>query len=140
MIPKKIKLIFTLTLLAGLLPAIPYIFATDFSSTDFSVTNPVIDAGTATTSSLSFGLGQSLSQIAIGQSTSTSFKLYSGFQYFFSAGANTLSTTAGNNQISLSWSVPTTHLGVNVSSYEVGFGTVSGSYTFTDVGNVTSYI
>ncbi|MBI4050165.1 MAG: fibronectin type III domain-containing protein [Candidatus Doudnabacteria bacterium] len=113
--------------------------ATDFSSTNFTVTNPIISAGSATSTSSNFGLGQSLSQTAIGKSTSESFQLWSGFQYYFTATKPTLTATAGSGQVALSWTAPTTYLGVAVGSYDLGTGTVSGSYTFQSVGNVTSY-
>ncbi|MEJ0021753.1 MAG: dockerin type I domain-containing protein [Candidatus Doudnabacteria bacterium] len=113
--------------------------ATDYSSANFTVTNPVIDTGSASSSSANFGLGQSSSQTAIGRSSSGSFQVWSGFQYFFKVNANTLTATAGDGLIDLSWTVPATFLGIAVSSYEVGVGTVSGSYVFTDVGNVTSF-
>lgn len=113
--------------------------AIDYTSTSFTVSNPVIDAGQSSSGSSNFGLGQSVSQTAIGKSTSSSFQLWSGFQYFFKVNANTLNATAGNGQVDLSWTVPATFLGIAVSSYEVGVGTVSGSYVFTDRGNVTNY-
>ncbi len=113
--------------------------ATEYSSTGFSVSNPVIVAGTESSTSTNFGLGQSLGQTAIGKSTSSSFQLWSGFQYYFKVNANTLTATAGIGQVGLSWTVPQSFLGISVSSYEVGIGTVSGSYVFSDVGNVTSY-
>ena len=113
--------------------------ATDYSSANFTVENPVVDSGAPTSSSASFGLGQSLSQIAIGQSASANFQLWSGFQYYFEVKANTLTATAGDAQADLSWTTPTAFLGITVGSYEVGVGTISGSYTFTNVGNVTSF-
>ncbi len=115
------------------------VFATDYSSTNFKVNNPVIDSGQSSASSSNFGLGQSLTQTAPGISTSSNFQLWSGFQYYFKVNANVLTPTAGDGQVALSWTVPSTFLGISVSSYEVGVGTVSGSYTFTDRGNVTSY-
>jgi hypothetical protein len=110
-----------------------------YSSGSFSVLNPVIDSGFQTSSSASFGLGQSLSQIAIGKSTSASFQLWSGFQYYYEVDANVLTAMADDGEVDLSWTVPTTYLGVNVAGYEVGTGTVSGSYTFENVGNVTNF-
>src|SRR5690606_20778745 len=101
--------------------------------------NPAITQGSSSSSSANFGLGQSLGQTAVGKSTSTSFQLWSGFQYYFKVNANTLSATAGSGQIALSWTVPATYLGSAITSYEVGVGTVSGSYNFTDRGNVTNY-
>lgn len=115
-------------------------WATDYNSANFSVTNPVIDTGSSSSSSANFGLGQSTSQTAIGKSTSPNFQLWSGFQYYFKANANVLTATPGDTQVSLSWTVPQTFLGISVTSYEVGVGTVSGSYVFTDRGNVTSWV
>ncbi|HYE22239.1 MAG TPA: fibronectin type III domain-containing protein [Verrucomicrobiae bacterium] len=113
--------------------------ADDYSSGSFTVKDPVIDQGSDSTVSASFGLGQSIGQLAIGQSTSASFQVWSGFQYFFQVNANTLTATPGDTTVGLSWTVPQTFLGIAISSYEVGVGTVSGSYVFTDVGNVTSH-
>jgi hypothetical protein len=113
--------------------------AADYSSGSFTVKDPVIDSGFQSSSSLNFGLGQSLSQIAIGRSTSASFQLWSGFQYFYKVTANVLTATPDNAEVDLSWTVPPTYLGVNVAGYEVGTGTTSGSYTFQNVGNVTSF-
>ena len=113
--------------------------ATDYSSTNFKVKDPVIDSGQVSSSSTSFGVGQSVSQTAPGKSSSTTFQLWSGYQYFFKAKANVLTATAGDTQVALSWTVPQTFLGISVSSYEVGTGTVSGSYTFENVGAVTSF-
>lgn len=113
--------------------------AQDYSSGSFTVKNPVIDSGLQNSSSLNFGLGQSLSQIAIGRSTSASFQLWSGFQYFYKVDAHTLTATAGDSEVDLAWTVPQTYLGVNVAGYDVGVGTTSGSYIFQNVGNVTSF-
>lgn len=114
--------------------------ATDYSGTDFVVKDPVLDSGQKSSTSSSFNLGQSVSQTAIGKSTSTSFQLWSGFQYFFTANSNTLAATAGNGQVSLSWSVPQTFLGVQVGGYEVGVGTSPGVLVYENVGNVTSFV
>lgn len=113
--------------------------ATDFSSPSFTVKDPVIDTGLSRGTSTNFGLGQSLTQTAIGRSSSTNFRVWSGFQYYYQVNANTLTATAGNGQVSLSWTVPQTFLGAVVGNYDVGTGTVSGSYTFESAGNVTSF-
>ncbi len=113
--------------------------ATDYSSGSFTVKDPVIDEGTTATTSASFGLGQSIGQLAIGKSTSASFELWSGFQYYFKVNANTLTATPGNGEVDLLWTVPQTFLGITVASYEVGTGTSSGSYVFENVGLVTSF-
>jgi hypothetical protein len=137
---KETKRILFALLLGLSLLALPFLtHATDYDSTSYTVKDPVIDAGSETSSSANFGLGQSLSQNAIGKSTSSNFQLWSGFQYYFQVDPNTLNATAGDSQVSLSWTVPQTFLGINVASYEVGTGTTSGSYVFQNVGNVTSF-
>jgi len=134
------KLIISLLVLAAAVFLLPQSsVGQDYSSSSFTVNDPVIDSGTQTSSSLNFGLGQSLSQMAIGKSASASFQLWSGYQYYFEVDPNTLTATPGNCEVDLAWTVPQTFLGVNVGGYEVGTGTVSGSYTFEDVGNVTSF-
>jgi hypothetical protein len=115
--------------------------AIDFTSSNFAVKDPVIDQGSQSSASLNFGLGQSFGQVAIGRSTSGSYELWSGFQYFFKVNANVLTAAPGaaNGEVDLSWTVPATFLGMSVDDYEVGTGTVSGSYTFQNVGNVTNF-
>lgn len=114
--------------------------ATDFSSSSYTVKDPIISVGSPTGSSSSFKLNQSLSQVAPGKSTSSGFGILSGFQYYFTAQSNTLTATAGDGQVSLSWTVPQTYLGVGISGYEVGTGTTSGAYTFENVGNITNFV
>lgn len=115
------------------------VVAADYTSDSFILKDPVINTGTANSNSANFGLGQSISQTATGKSTSINFQLWSGFQYYFKVNTNTVTATPGDAQVSLNWTVPQTFLGIAVSSYEVGVGTVSGSYVFSDVGNVTTY-
>lgn len=130
----------TLIILFALFFVLPFLSsATEYSSGSFTVLDPVVDEGGQSSSSLNFGLGQSIGQTAIGKSASASFQLWSGFQYFFTVKANTLTATPGDAEVDLSWTIPQTYLGVLVGSYEVGVGTISGSYTFSNVGNVTSY-
>lgn len=131
---------FIILLILALITFLPFSGrGTDYSSPSFKIKDSVIDIGQSSLSSTNFGLGQSLGQTAIGKSTSTSFQLWSGFQYFFKVKSNTLTATAGDGQVSLSWTAPQTFLGVSVGGYELGTGIVSGSYTFEDVGNVISY-
>ena len=140
MLKKETKKAIALLMVAMALLASQSVFATDYSSTNFTVKDPVIDEGTSSTSSANFGLGQSIGQLGIGKSTSTNFQLWSGFQYFFKVNANVLTATPGAGQASLSWTAPTTFLGITVGSYEVGTGTISGSYVFENVGSVTTFI
>jgi hypothetical protein len=141
MVKKTLKTLTLLLLLVitGSLPLPIYVEATSYDSTNFSVKDSVIDGGQKSSSSTNFQAGQSVGQPAIGKSTSSNFKLWSGFQYFYKVSSNTLTATAGDSQVSLSWTVPDTFLGISVSSYEVGTGTVSGTYTYESVGAVTSF-
>lgn len=137
----KNKIIVTLLLCLSLVinPGVVSL-AQDQSSSNFTVEDPVLDGGQQSSSSTNFSIGQSVNQPAIGKSSSSNFQLWSGFQYFFKADSNTLTATAGDGQVSLSWTTPSTYLGIDVSSYDLGTGTTSGSYTFESVGAVTSYV
>ena len=110
----------------------------DFSSTSYTMENPVNIIEGGQSSSSSFQYLSSTGQLTSGQSTSTSFAENAGFLYFPTASTPALSATAGNAQVALSWTAATGIL-ANVTSYQVGTGTVSGTYTFQDVGNVISY-
>ena len=136
----EIKQFVTILVLSSVFLFVGFGLAQEYSSPSFIVSDPVISAGLESSSSSNFGLGQSAGQNVIGKSTSASYQLWSGFQYFFQVDANTLTATAGDGQVSLSWTVPSTFLGVVVGDYDIGVGTVSGSYTFENVGNVTSFV
>lgn len=113
--------------------------ATDFTSTNFIVRDPVISSGGTRSTSTSFEFWDSLSQSAVGESTSTAFKVLSGFLYFHFATSPVLSAAAGDGQVSLRWTASSGFHG-NITTYEVGTATTSGGpYTFQDVGNVTSF-
>lgn len=56
--------------------------ATDYSSTNFTIRDPVINIGGNRATSTGFDIYSSLGQAAIGQSTSTDFILRSGFLYY----------------------------------------------------------
>ena len=116
------------------------VYAQNLTSTNFQVENPttVVEGGKSTSSS--FQLLSSLGEFIIGESSSGSFVGRLGFLYFPIASSPSLSSTAGNAQVSLSWSAPTATL-ANVTHYEVGISTsLSGTYTYTDVGNVLAYV
>ena len=108
------------------------------SSFSYTILNPVIAGGINSLSS-NFGLGQSIGQNVVGISTSANFKVWSGFQYYSFAQSNTLTSVAGNGQVILSWTAPHTYLGASVGSYEVGIGSVSGSYIFQNVGTARTF-
>lgn len=116
--------------------------ATEYSSASYVVKDPVLaPAGYAT--SVGYAMTMTVGQIAIGTATPTIAgtvgETRSGFEYFPFVNRPTPTATAGNAQISLSWTTSTGFLGWAVSGYSVGQSTVSGGpYSFSAVGNVTS--
>lgn len=117
-------------------------YATDFSSTDFKVSAPVLYSGEYSTST-DFQLFGSISQLAIGTSTvSGAYQVVSGFLYFPVVTAPVPSATAGNGQVTLTWSAATAAQGWSIGGYNVGRSTTSGGpYTYSaSLGNVTSSI
>ena len=111
-----------------------------FTSTNFQLENPIniIEGGQATSSS--FRYFSTTGQIAGGQSTSASFAQNAGFLYFPTATSPIVQTTAGDAQVTLSWTAAIGTL-ANVTSYTVGISASSGgSFTYTDVGGVLTSI
>src|SRR3989344_3231203 len=113
-----------------LCPDVYFLKAEDYSSTDFILRDPVISVGGGRSTSTSFESFSSLGQVVGGESTSTSFISRSGLLYFPFATSPTVSATAGNAQVDLSW---TSSIGTlaNVTTYQLGTSTTSGgSFTF----------
>lgn len=111
----------------------------DFSSTNFTLENPINIIEGGQSSSTSFQYLSSTGQTVGGQSTSTSFAQNAGLLYFPTATSPVIQATAGNAQVSLSWTaaVPTF---ANITSYEVGTSTVSGGpFTYESVGAVLTF-
>lgn len=112
------------------------------TSTNFKVLDPIVSSGLGIVSSSGFGLGQSFGQQVIGKSVSSSFQVWSGYQYYtrptqFTLLASSVSNATGT--ISLAWTTPTIQSGAPITGYEVGIGTTPYSFTFQSVGNVSSY-
>lgn len=95
--------------------------------------------GISSSSSSTFLLTATIGDLAIGSSSFTSFGLRSGFLYFPKVIAAVLNTaTAGDAQVSLSWTAATAYQGWTIGGYNVCHKS-TGSYTCVDVGNVTSF-
>lgn len=113
-------------------------FAADFTSTDYTVSAPVLNSGEYSTST-DYQLFGSISQIAIGTSSAADWEVRSGFLYFPAVSVPTVTATAGSAKVDLSWTAAVGTQGWTVTSYNVGQSTAAGGpYTYTDVGNVTS--
>ncbi|TSC62678.1 MAG: Di-glucose-binding within endoplasmic reticulum [Parcubacteria group bacterium Greene0416_14] len=112
--------------------------ATEFNSSSFSVSDPVIFSSRFSTTS-SYQLWGTIGQVGVGTSTATSFTLNSGFLFYPLVTTPVVTATAGDAQVALSWSASSGLLGWVPSGYDVGQGTTSGGpYTYSSVGNVTS--
>ncbi len=113
-----------------------FVLATDYSSDSFKVKDPVFQIGGQKATSTSFQLFGSIGQISIGTSTANSFKDFAGFWYFPYVTTPVVIATAGNAQVSLSWTLASAGVGWSVSGYSVGKSTTTGGpYTYTNVGN-----
>ena len=73
------------------------VHATDYSSTTFTVRDPVIDAFGRNTTSTNFQMINAGGQTAIGQSTSTNFILRAGFLYFTDTTSTNVTVTINKN-------------------------------------------
>lgn len=115
-----------------------FVSADEFTSSSFRVLDPVIfPAGYGTSSD--YQLWSSVSQLGIGTSTATDFRVHGGFLPFPIVSTPVISATAGDAQVVLSWTAAIGVLGWTVSGYDIGQSTTAGgSYTYTSVGNITS--
>lgn len=112
--------------------------AEDYTSGNFIIKDPVLNAGTYGTSA-SFQLFGSLGELSLGTTSAATFSTLSGFLGYPLVTTPAISATAGDGQVSLSWTVSEGFLGFTVSGYQVGRSTTDGGpYTYTSVGNVTS--
>ncbi len=140
-IKKMAKKLSIAILLAILLFSWNSLFATDFSSTNFIIKDPVIEPGAGFSTSNNFQLWGSMGQAAIGTSTATSFGLKSGFMYFLSsptAPSGLNAVAASQTQINLSW----TDNSSNEDGFKIERKTGSGG-TYSQIAtvliNVASY-
>src|SRR3989338_6196827 len=105
--------------------------ADEFTSSSFKILEPVLQPAGYSTSS-GYSLIGTISQIAIGTSTASSFNLSGGFLFFPFASSPVVTAAAGDGQVSLSWTASQGFLGWTVSGYNVGQSTSPGGpYTFS---------
>jgi hypothetical protein len=115
-----------------------FVYAEEFTSTDFTVLHPVLTPSGFGTSA-SYYMWGSLSELAIGTSTATNYTVQSGFLFYPEVSVPTVTPTAGDAQVTLAWTASEGFLGWTASSYMVGQSTVSGGpYSYTSLGNVLS--
>lgn len=126
---------------AGIFLVIATAQATDYTSTSFTVKDPVLyPAGYSTSSS--YSLTSTIGQISIGTSTvgvGPVRQVRSGFEYFPFVNKPIVTITPGDGFVGVSWTASTGFLGWTVSGYNVGKSTTSGGpYTYFPVSTVTS--
>ncbi|HRZ30344.1 MAG TPA: hypothetical protein P5274_01605 [Candidatus Paceibacterota bacterium] len=110
------------------------------SSASYQIPEGVIAPAGYSTSS-NFKLDGLISQFSIGQSQATDFILRSGLLYFPIISTPVVSVSAGDSQVSLSWTTATGLLGWNAGGYIVGWSSASGGpYSLIDAGLSTSYV
>lgn len=119
---------------------VPLVHADDLTSASFIVRDPLVGTGGGYGSSASFAAFGSGDMTSIGEGTSASFDGRYGFLWFPYVTQGTFTVTPSGADANLSWGASTAGLGWNVSGYNTGEASVSGGpYTYTNVGNVTSY-
>ncbi len=128
----------TILLSASFISGMGVVFAQEYLSNSYTILTPTIVPGGFSTSS-SYGLQQVATQIGVGTSTATTFGVNAGFLMYPQVSTPAVSASAGNAQVTLSWSASQASLGWTVTSYSIGRSTTSGGpYTFSNIGLTTS--
>ncbi|MEK7646380.1 MAG: hypothetical protein AAB381_01660 [Patescibacteria group bacterium] len=126
--------------LVVMVPHGSFVHAEEYTSSSYTVLHPVLTPAGFGTSGL-YRMWGSLTEIAIGTSTATDYSVQSGFLYYPEVTVPVVSPTAGDAQVTLSWTAAQGFLGWTATSYRVGQSTVSGGpYIYTSVGGVLSSI
>ena len=139
---KKIFFKKILTILLFSFFLVSFAQASDMTSTSFIIRDPVLGTMGEYGTSASYELINSGDTIFTNVSSSTNFIGHFGFLYYPQVTLGTLTATPVATQVNLSWpaSVATGTLGWTVSGYNTGWSATSGGpYSYTSVGNVTSY-
>jgi hypothetical protein len=130
---------FSISIIAGLILA-THVFAVDLTSTNFIISDPVIGTGGGYGTSTNFKAFSTGNINLSGTGSSTSFIGRYGFLYYPFVTDAVLTATPNGTSADLSWAASSAGLGWTVAGYNTGKASVSGGpYTYTDVGNVTSY-
>lgn len=117
-----------------------FTYATDLTSTNFIIRDPIVGTGGSYGTSTNFKLYGSGNTLLSGTGSSTNFIGRYGFLYFPFANIGTLTAVQNGIDADLSWPASTSGLGWTVGDYETGIATVSGGpYTYTNVGTSTTH-
>ena len=114
--------------------------ASDLTSTNFIIRDPIIGTGGDYGTSTNFKMFSSGNTLFSGVDSSSSFIGHYGFLYYPYVTVGALTATPVSAQVDLSWAASAAGQGWSVSGYNTGKASVSGGpYTYTSVGDVTSY-
>lgn len=117
-----------------------FAYASDLTSTNFIIRDPIVGTGGDYSTSTNFKMFGSGNTLMSGVDSSSSFIGHYGFLYFPYVTVGTLTATPVGAQVDLSWGASVAGGGWSVSGYNTGKASVSGGpYAYTAVGNVTSY-
>ncbi len=135
------KILGTILFLGSIVVALDTVHGADATSASFILRDPVVGGGGQSAgSSSSFQLLSNIDVVSIGRNNSASFEGRFGFQYYPYIQSGVLSSALNGGDVDLTWTASAADTGLQVSGYEVGIANVSGGpYTYTNVGNVTSY-
>lgn len=130
-----------LTPLLAIVIATGMVHANDATSASFILRDAIVGTGGVNASSSSFQVLSESNTIVSGRDmTSTNFEARLGSQYYPYSASGTLTAVQNGAAIDLSWTASQATLGLNVSGYNVGIASITGGpYTYTNVGNTTSY-
>lgn len=119
---------------------VPCVYATDLSSTNFIIRDPLVGTGGSFGTSTSFSAFGSGDMTMIGRAASASFEGRYGFLWYPYVIQGVFSAVANGSQADLSWGASTAGLGWSVSGYNTGVSSVPGGpYSYTTHGLITSY-
>lgn len=116
------------------------VLATDYSSSNFIVRDPITAIGGGRSASGNFEVFGNGGVLMTGETLSSGFTVRSGFFYFPTATSPVIIATPGDGQVSLSWTGSIGTL-ANITNYQVGVAAASGGpYVYESVGNVLFFV
>lgn len=117
------------------------VYAADLTSTHFIVRDPAIGTGGGYQSSASYTMYSAGNlNISGAAGSSATYQGRAGVLQYPQVTSGTLASTLSGSDVSLTWNVSTAYDGFTVGGYNIGIATASGGpYTYTAIGNVTSY-
>ena len=133
-----LKKIFGAIILVSLV-FVPIVYASDMTSTNFIIRDPLVGTGGSYGTSANFAAFGSGDMTNIGRATSASFEGRYGFLWYPYVVQGTFDAVANGANADLTWTASTAGLGWTVSGYNTGIKPSGGSYTYTARGLVTNY-